>query len=200
MTALDLDFIRDQFPAFREPSLAGQRHFENAGGSWACQQTIEALTAFTGQQSFSPIIRTQCSARGQGMDRAYARWADRLNVGVNELTIGPPTSINTYVLAQAFAATLSAGDEVIVTNQDHEANGGAWRKMADHVGATLKEWRVDPETGLLDVALLRQLLTPNTRLVTLPHCSNIVAHKNPIADWVQHIKAIAPNAFLLLTG
>ena len=46
MTALDLDFIRDQFPAFREPSLAGQRHFENAGGSWACQQTIEALTAF----------------------------------------------------------------------------------------------------------------------------------------------------------
>ena len=134
------------------------------------------------------------------MDQAYARWADRLNVDVNELTIGPSTSINTYVLAQAFAATLSAGDEVIVTNQDHEANGGAWRKMADHVGATLKEWRVDPETGLLDAALLRQLLTPNTRLVTLPHCSNIVAHKNPIADWVQHIKAIAPNAFVVVDG
>ena len=201
MTALDLDFIRDQFPAFREPSLAGQRHFENAGGSWACQQTIEALTTFyrtTKLQPYHPHPSAQQG--GHGMDRAYARWADRLNVGVNELTIGPSTSINTYVLAQAFAATLSADDEVIVTNQDHEANGGAWRKMAGHVGATLKEWRVDPETGLLDVALLRQLLTPNTRLVTLPHCSNIVAHKNPIADWVQHIKAVAPNAFVVVDG
>ena len=96
MTALDLDFIRDQFPAFREPSLAGQRHFENAGGSWACQQTIEALTAFyrtTKLQPYHPHPSAQQG--GQGMDRAYARWADRLNVGVNELTIGPSTSINT---------------------------------------------------------------------------------------------------------
>ena len=63
MTALDLDFIRDQFPAFREPSLAGQRHFENAGGSWACQQTIEALTAFTDDKASALSSAPQCAAR-----------------------------------------------------------------------------------------------------------------------------------------
>ena len=42
--ALDLDFVRSQFPAFREPSLAGWAFFENAGGSYACRQTIDALT------------------------------------------------------------------------------------------------------------------------------------------------------------
>ena len=41
MTALDLDFVRSQFPAFSEPSLAGWAHFENAGGSYACGQVIE---------------------------------------------------------------------------------------------------------------------------------------------------------------
>jgi len=201
MTALDLDFIRHQFPAFREPSLVGQRHFENAGGSWACQQTIDALTSFyrtTKLQPYHPHPSAQKG--GQGMDHAYARWADRLHVGVNELTIGPSTSINTYVLAQAFAEKLTPDDEVIVTNQDHEANGGAWRKMAQQVGATLKEWTVDQDTGLLDIAVLCTLLTPDTRLVTLPHCSNIVAHKNPIADWVKRIKAVAPKAFVVVDG
>ena len=43
MTSLDLAFVRAQFPAFSEPSLAGFAHFENAGGSFACGQTITAL-------------------------------------------------------------------------------------------------------------------------------------------------------------
>ena len=37
---LDLTFVRQQFPAFSEPSLAGQAFFENAGGSYACGQVI----------------------------------------------------------------------------------------------------------------------------------------------------------------
>jgi len=43
---LDLDFARSQFPAFSEPSLQGQAHFENAGGSYACKQVIDRLTHY----------------------------------------------------------------------------------------------------------------------------------------------------------
>jgi len=46
MSELDLDFIRSQFPAFSEPSLEGFAHFDNAGGSYACRQTIERLDRF----------------------------------------------------------------------------------------------------------------------------------------------------------
>ena len=201
VSVLDLAFIRQQFPAFSAPSLQGQRHFENAGGSWACQHTIDALSAFyqhTKLQPYHPHPSSQSG--GAAMDRAYQRWAARLNVAVDELTIGPSTSINTYVLAQAFADKLSDGDDVIVTNQDHEANGGVWRKMAERCGATLHQWPVDPETGLLDPAVLESLLSERTRLVCLPHCSNIVAHKNPIAAWVKRVRAIAPQAFVVVDG
>lgn len=47
--------------------------------------------------------------------------------------------MNTYVLAEAFGQLLSPGDEVIVTNQDHEANTGSTRRMAERVGCTVRE-------------------------------------------------------------
>ena len=43
MIELDVDFVRNQFPAFSEPSLKEFAHFENAGGSYACAQMINAL-------------------------------------------------------------------------------------------------------------------------------------------------------------
>jgi selenocysteine lyase/cysteine desulfurase len=68
-----------------------------------------------------------------------ARWAEALGVEANEVTFGPSTSMNTYVLAEAFGQLLSPGDEVIVTNQDHEANTGSTRRMAERVGCTVRE-------------------------------------------------------------
>jgi len=46
MSTLDIDFVRDQFPAFVEPSLQGQAFFENAGGSYACGQVIDRLDRY----------------------------------------------------------------------------------------------------------------------------------------------------------
>ena len=98
-----------------------------------------------------------------------------------EVVFGPSTSMNTYVLAQAFGATLRAGDEVVVSNQDHEANTGAIRRASERAGATLREWRTDPDTGLLDVERFGELLSDRTVLVTVPHASNVVGQENDIA-------------------
>jgi selenocysteine lyase/cysteine desulfurase len=108
------------------------------------------------------------------------RLAEYLGVSPQEVHFGPSTSQNTYVLAQAFRALLKPGDEVIVTNQDHEANSGCWRRLAAQ-GIVVREWRVDPASGRLDEAQLEQLLTERTRLLTFPHASNVVAHINPVA-------------------
>ena len=54
MTSLDLDFIRAQFPAFSEPSLAGFAHFENAGGSYACRHTIDWLDRYYRETKIQP--------------------------------------------------------------------------------------------------------------------------------------------------
>ena len=147
------DFVRSQFPAFDEPLNANESFFENAGGSFACRQTIDGLTDFYTRTKVQPYSEFATSAAaGEAMDRSRARWAEALGVDSREVVFGPSTSMNTYVLAQAFGATLRAGDEVIVTNQDHEANTGAIRRAAERAGATLREWRTDADTGLLDIA------------------------------------------------
>ncbi|WCN11272.1 aminotransferase class V-fold PLP-dependent enzyme [Marinomonas mediterranea] len=180
MTSLDLEFVRAQFPAFREPSLQGQAFFENAGGSYACQQAIDRLTTYYRETKLQPYhVHPASQKAGNAMDASYKRFAQYLNVDEAEVHFGPSTSQNTYVLAQAFANTLQSGDEIIVTNQDHEANSGAWRRLADS-GIVVKEWQVDPQTGLLSPSDLDSLITPNTKLLAFPHCSNIVAHINPV--------------------
>jgi len=182
MPAFDLDFVRASFPAFSEPTLEGFAHFENAGGSYACRQTIEWLDRYYRQTKVQPYYDFPASRiAGQQMDAAKRRMADWLNVGVDELHFGPSTSQNTYVIAQALRQELNPGDEVIVTNQDHEANIGVWSRLEDS-GIVVREWKIDPETAELHPMDLEALLTSRTRAVAFTHCSNIVASINPVRE------------------
>ena len=191
MTAptLDIAFVRGQFPAFAEPDLADWAHFENAGGSYAARQTVEALSAFYTRTKVQPYgAGGPTAAAGAAMDRARARWAEALGVATDEVIFGPSTSQNTYVLAHAFRPLLAEGDEIVVTNQDHEANSGVWRRMAKALGLTLREWQVDPETGRLDPADFPGLLSERTRLAVFPHCSNLAGEENPVADLTRQAR------------
>lgn len=181
-TPLDIDFVRRQFPAFQEPALAGQAFFDNAGGSYACQQVIDRLTRYYRETKLQPYGAHPASrAAGQAMDSAHERLAQYLGVKPQEVHLGPSTSQNTQVLAQAFAQHLQPGDEVIVTNQDHEANNGVWRRLARQ-GIVVKEWTVDRATGQLQVAAFESLLSPRTKVVAFTHCSNILGQINPVAE------------------
>ncbi len=182
MTTLDLDFVRTQFPAFSEPDLQGQAFFENAGGSYACAPVIERLQRYYRTRKVQPYGPYAASrVAGAEMDEAHERLAAMLNVAADELHFGPSTSQNTYVLAQAFAAILGPGDAVVVTDQDHEANSGVWRRLGDR-GVEVREWHVDPQTGHLAIEDLSVLLDDNVALVCFPHCSNIIGTVNPVAD------------------
>ncbi len=187
MTNLDLDFIRAQFPAFREPSLEGLAHFDNAGGSYACRQAIDWLNRYYRQTKVQPYNAFPPSkTAGEQMDAAKERLAAWLSVGSDELHFGPSTSQNTYVVAQALRRKLRAGDEVIVTNQDHEANVGVWNRLQDD-GIVVREWKIDPDTAELRATDLEALLGPRTRAVAFTHCSNVVASINPVRELTELI-------------
>ncbi len=195
---LDVDFVRAQFPAFAETSLASQGFFENAGGSYVCRPVLERLEQYCRRLKVQPYYRYPASIEaGQWMDAAYARIAEYLGVEADEVQFGPSTSQNTYVLAQAFGRLLQRGDEIIVTNQDHEANSGVWRRLAAG-GIVVREWRVDPHSGALDPARLDELLTPRTRLIAFSHASNIVAQVNPVRQITD--KARAAGAVSVVDG
>ncbi len=186
---LDIDYVRAQFPAFQEPSLQGQALFENAGGSYACGPVIDRLTRYYRQRKVQPYGPYRASRlAGEEMDEARQRLAALLNVGADTLSFGPSTTQNTYVLAQAFRQMLAPGDVVIVSNQDHEANTGPWRRLADS-GIGIREWRVDRATGVLHPAELETLLDPHVRLVCFPHCSNILGQINPVTELCAMVRA-----------
>ena len=184
---LDLDFVRTQFAQFSD-----DREFvfcSNAGGSYVANQVHEIMEHYNRHTRVQPYERYPTSREaGEAMDRAIHGWAEALNIEPSELTIGPSTSINTYVMANAISASLSSSDEIIVTNQDHEANSGVWRRMAEARGVKISEWRVDAETGLLDPESLYALLNDNTKWVFFTHCSNIVGTANPVEEITAQIK------------
>lgn len=198
MTTLDVDFVRSQFPAFTHPDSAAWAHLENAGGSYVPAQVIDRLHHFFTATKVQPYWDFgPSSAAGHAMDEAKRRLPATFNADAGEVHFGPSTTQNTYVLSHALRAGMAPGDEVVVTNQDHEANVGAWRRLAD-TGITVREWRVDPATGLLDPADLDGLINERTALVAVTHASNIAATVNPIAEIAT--KAHAVGALLVVDG
>jgi len=191
---LDVNFCRGFFP----PLASGEVYFENAGGSYAPRQVIEAVQDYMHTSQCQPGWRfaSSRSAR-ERLDRSHAVMAEAINAERDEIVIGPSTTLNVYVLAHALAPSLEPGSEIVVTNQDHEANGGAWRRLAD-AGIVVREWQIDPLSGDLDIDALDELLGERTRLVCFPHISNIVGSVNDVAAITA--KAHAVGAMVCVDG
>jgi len=185
---LDINFVRAQFDQLNDdPDFV---FASNAGGSYVSKQVNRVMEHYNHHTRVQPYSRfTPSKQGGEAMDRAHRGWAQALNIAPSELTVGPSTSINTYVMAQAIGASWKSGDEIIVTNQDHEANSGVWRRKAEEKGVTIRQWEVEPDTGLLNVDSLVPLLGANTRWVFFTHCSNVVGTVNPVATITKAIKA-----------
>ena len=195
---LDIDFVREQFPAFSQQTLQDQAFFENAGGSYACQQVINRLHRFYVERKVQPYSSYDASRLGgEEMDEAQVRLAGILGVETDEVSFGPSTTQNTYVLANAFADWLFDGDAIVVTNQDHEANTGPWRRLADK-GIKVLEWQLNKDTGHLDINDLQKLLENGVKLVCFPHCSNVVGEINDVSKIVDLIHSF--GAFVCVDG
>lgn len=186
---LDTARIREEFPAFRQPNLKDMAFFENAGGSYTCAPVLNRMKHFYWATKVQPYNFYPASRdAGQAMDLAHKRIAQALNVPVDWIHFGPSTSANTYTLGNALAGWLKPGDVLIVTNQDHEANSGAWRKLADK-GIEVREWKVDRDTGHLAIEDLDKLLDSKVRVVCFPHASNIVGEINPVREITARVRS-----------
>ena len=180
MEKLDVEFVRSHFPAFSEDKLNNKAFFENAGGSYMCKQVIERFDRYFKQRKVQPYGFYEASElAGEEMDSARKRMAQYLNVNTEEVLFGPSTSQNTYVLAQSFLEQMSKDDEIIVSDQEHEANAGSWHKMANK-GIKVIVWEIDKDTGSLDTNDLKNLISAKTKFIAVTHCSNIVGEINNI--------------------
>ena len=178
---LDVNFIRDCFPTFKHPLAAKTAFFENAGGSYVAGAVLERLTHFYTYNKVQPYGASEIlNTAGEQMDAGRQAMADLLGIESADLTLGASTTQNFNTLAYACEGFVTAESEVIVTDQDHEANIGAWERLCTRTGATLKVWQINPQTAELDFADFEALLTPATAIVCMTHSSNIVGTVNPV--------------------
>ena len=175
---LDIDFVRSQFPAFNDPICKDWSFFENAGGSYVPETVIQRLNKFMTSSKVQPYADYPMSKiAGNQMDQATDLFAQMINARNNEIIIGGSTSINLYVLSNALKSFLKQGDEIIVTNQDHEANISPWRRLQE-IGVVIKEWKINTKTAELEIDKFEELLSNKTKIVAVTHCSNIVGTVN----------------------
>ena len=179
---LDLNFVKSQFPAFKDPLAKDWSFFENAGGSYVPKNVIDKLTNFMTSTKVQPYADYPMSKiAGENMDKATEMFANMINAKKNEILIGGSTSINLYVLSNALKKFINIGDEVIVTNQDHEANISPWRRLSEH-GAIIKEWQFNKDTHELEINDLSKLISKKTKILAVTHCSNIVGSINNLKE------------------
>lgn len=199
MPQLDLDFVRAQFPAFSTDLGQKIGFLDNAGGSYVAGAVIDRLTDFYTNYKVQPYGANPISNRaGEAMDLGRQTMADLLNVSSDRVTLGASSTQCFNTLAQACAPLVQKGTEVIVSEQDHESNIGGWERLCRQQGATLILWKVEPESGELQLDELEKLLDSKTVLVAVTQSSNIIGTLNPINEIARRVRQV--GARLVVDG
>ncbi|MFL2800653.1 MAG: aminotransferase class V-fold PLP-dependent enzyme [Paracoccaceae bacterium] len=182
MKDFDLNFVRSQFYAFDgDNPLSQKAFFENAGGSFPCKFVVDKLTKFYETTKVQPYGYFNGSIEaGEEMDQSIEKLAQLLRIPTKNLHVGPSTSQNTYVLANALRLSKIRRKAIIVSNQDHESNTGVWRNLANQ-GFEIREWGVRPD-GILYLDDLKQLVDSSVCMIAFPHVSNIIGQVNPVKE------------------
>jgi len=192
----NINWVREQFPSLTLV-IDGKTpiYFDNPAGTQVTQGVIDGVSEFYRTMNALPGGPFATSKRSDDMmQEARASVADLLNAkSGNEIVFGPNMTTLNFNLSRAIAKTLQAGDEIIVTKMDHDANISPWLRIAEDHGFEVKWVDIRTEDSTLDLDSLEAALSEKTKLVATVHASNAVGTINPvrrIADMVHATGAL----------
>lgn len=204
---MDIDFVRGKFAgleneAGKETGLSRKESqlpwlfLDNAGGAFVLTRVIDRIADYLRstpvQLGGSYPLSLLAAQRQQQATAALAEW---INANYpEELVFGPSATALTWRLAVSLGDFLSSGDEIIVTNLDHEANRSPWLRLTRN-GIQVRTWEVEGDTGL-DLDRLDSMLGERTRLVCISHCSNILGRIEPVAEIARRVHAAGARLFV----
>lgn len=194
-----IEYCRRQFPALRR-ELGGQPavYFDGPAGTQVPQGVIDAVSHYYrhNNANHGGLYATGRESDAV-LDQAHQAMADVLGVDDPDTTcFGPNMTTLTFALSRALSRTWKAGDEVIVTRLDHDANVTPWVLAAQDVGATVKFVEIHREDCTLDLDDFRSKITDRTRLVAVGCASNSVGTINPVAEICQWARQAGALSFL----
>ncbi len=181
-----VEAVRERFSALRQP-LA---FFDGPGGTQVPDSVIDAIAGYLRESNANigaPYATSQRTDALVAQSRETA--AEFLNATVDEVAFGPNMTTLNFALTRAAGREWAAGDEIVCTKLDHDANVSPWLELARDRGLVVKFAEIDDECRL-DLDHLRSLLSARTRVVAFPYASNAVGTLTPVAE----IAALAHEA------
>ena len=168
---LPVNEIRGQFPGLR----ADHVHLDGAAGTQVPEPVIAAVQDGM-RRAMANVGGAFETSRTSTEVVAEARCALAHLVGgaPEGVVLGPNMTTLTFHLADALSRTWSAGDEVVVTSLDHDANVRPWCLAAERTGVNVRVADFDLDTGELPVSAVEEVLTDRTRLVAVTAASNAI--------------------------
>jgi cysteine desulfurase family protein (TIGR01976 family) len=184
MTPFDPTVVRHQFPALSlEQDGRPVVYLDGPGGTQVPQRVIDSVVRYYRTmnandggafQTSEATMAMVAGARAAVADLLGAADPDQIHFGANMTTL-------TFHVSRSIGATLGAGDEIVVTTLDHEANVSPWRALAADRDLVIRTVDIHPEDGTLDLDHLAALIGPRTRLVAVGMASNAVGTISPVS-------------------
>ena len=180
---LDLSPLRSQFPALDQRDDNGRPYvyFDGPGGTQVPRAVIDAMADYfttANANCGGPFITSR--RNDEVIHQARLAMADFLNApSGNEIVFGANMTTLTYNFSRAMGRSLQAGDEIIVTRLDHDANISPWLALAEK-GVVIKWADFNVSDCRLDLDHLAALFSDKTKLVAVGWASNAVGTINPI--------------------
>src|SRR5579864_6489572 len=195
--ALDLTLIRAEFPALSQ-TVNGHPavFFDGPGGTQVPQRVIDAISGYLGRDnanSGGAYATSRCT--DAAIAEARAAMADFLHCQADEVMFGLNMTQLTFAMSRAIGRELKAGDEIVVTRLDHDANVSPWR-MLEETGATIRFVDVREEDCTLDMQDLARKINEHTRLVAVGYASNAVGTINDVKAVVRLAHAAGALAYI----
>lgn len=193
--------LRAQFPSLAQ-HVRGRpaAFFDGPGGTQTPLGVMEAMSGYLSRDNANTGGAFLTSERTVEMVASARReTAGFLNAGSpDEIIFGQNMTSLVFSMSHALARTWQAGDEVIVTSLDHDANVAPWLLAARDAGATVRWWEVRTEDCTLPLAGLEALLSERTRLVAFTHASNAVGTIPDVQAAIHLVRAKSPEAMVCI--
>jgi len=196
---IDLSFNRRLFPAL------SQTHdgkpvvfFDNPGGTQCPQMVIDAVSDYLAKDNANHGGAFATSQRSDAMlHDAHQAMADMLGAtSPDEIVFGANMTTLTFSVSRALGCELKPGDEIVITQLDHDANVAPWLLLARDTGVVIRWVDIREEDVTLDMASFEAAITDKTKIVAAGYASNAVGTINDVKTIVDMAHAAGALAYL----
>jgi cysteine desulfurase family protein (TIGR01976 family) len=169
-----VDSIRAHFPALaRQHAGKPVAYFDGPGGTQVPRAVVDAMADYLCHHNANTHWAYPTSVETDAaLNRSREAFADLFNCSAREVAFGNNMTTLTFHISRALGRNWGPGDEIVVTELDHQANVSPWRALAKERGLTIRSVPFDPETGELIWSELERAITSKTRLVAIGAASN----------------------------